>query len=224
MWEIKIWWYVYPPLKHHDAVVHLPVFFRLTTIAAIVHVLLHVLCLIVRDPRAPMRQEQPTVPVVRPLVVLVIVRVVQSKRRRMAHLPLALRLEPRHHLVLHRQRRVLLAQGYAEETGLAIGDTVPLTVNGVDRELEVVGIHEDNPLLGFPLVTTPTALKRLGFPEQDNFLILEVADPGDATYAALEEAVADQQEFAELHAKFWPEVTVISTLRQISTGPEAPGD
>ena len=43
-------------------------------------------------------------------------------------------------------------------------------------------------------------------------------------YDTLEEAVADQEAFAELHAKHWPEVTVISTLRQISTGPEAPGE
>ncbi len=43
-------------------------------------------------------------------------------------------------------------------------------------------------------------------------------------YPSLEEAVADQRLFAELHAKHWPEVTVIATLRQISTGPEAPGD
>jgi hypothetical protein len=43
-------------------------------------------------------------------------------------------------------------------------------------------------------------------------------------YDSLEDAIAGQQEFAELHAKYWPEVTVISTLRQISTGPEAPGD
>jgi hypothetical protein len=43
-------------------------------------------------------------------------------------------------------------------------------------------------------------------------------------YDSLQEAVADQEEFAELHAKHWPEVTVISTLRQISTGPEEPGD
>jgi hypothetical protein len=42
-------------------------------------------------------------------------------------------------------------------------------------------------------------------------------------YDTLEEAVAEQREFAELHAKHWPEVTVISTLRQISTGPEEPG-
>jgi len=41
-------------------------------------------------------------------------------------------------------------------------------------------------------------------------------------YADLDEAVADQREFAELHAKHWPEVTVISTLLQISTGPDAP--
>ena len=38
-------------------------------------------------------------------------------------------------------------------------------------------------------------------------------------YDTLEEAVADQREFAELHAKHWPEVTVIATLRQISDGP-----
>jgi hypothetical protein len=43
-------------------------------------------------------------------------------------------------------------------------------------------------------------------------------------YDSLEEAVADQREFAALHAKHWPDVTVISTLRQISEGPEAPAD
>jgi hypothetical protein len=41
-------------------------------------------------------------------------------------------------------------------------------------------------------------------------------------YPSLEEAVADQQEFADIHAKHWPEVTVVATLRQISTGPDAP--
>ena len=37
-----------------------------------------------------------------------------------------------------------------------------------------------------------------------------------------EDAVADQQKFAELHAEHWPEVTVVSTLRQVSNGPEEP--
>lgn len=42
-------------------------------------------------------------------------------------------------------------------------------------------------------------------------------------YDSLEEAVAGQQEFAELHAKHWPEATVVATLRQISEGPEESG-
>ncbi|WP_242653138.1 YciI family protein [Intrasporangium flavum] len=43
-------------------------------------------------------------------------------------------------------------------------------------------------------------------------------------YDSLEEAIEDQREFAELHARHWPEVTVVATLRQISDGPEAPTD
>ena len=38
-------------------------------------------------------------------------------------------------------------------------------------------------------------------------------------YDTLEEAVAGQQEFAELHAKYWPECSMVATLRRI---PEAP--
>lgn len=41
-------------------------------------------------------------------------------------------------------------------------------------------------------------------------------------YDSVEDAVADQRLFAELHAKHWPEVTVVATLRQVSEGPEAP--
>jgi hypothetical protein len=43
-------------------------------------------------------------------------------------------------------------------------------------------------------------------------------------YDTVEDAVADLEVFAELHAKHWPEVTVISTLRQISDGPPEPTD
>lgn len=42
-------------------------------------------------------------------------------------------------------------------------------------------------------------------------------------YDTLEEAVAGQQEFAELHAKHWPEATVVATLRQVSEGPDEAG-
>lgn len=42
-------------------------------------------------------------------------------------------------------------------------------------------------------------------------------------YPTLEEAIADQEEFAALHAEHWPEVTVVATLRQIAEGPEDAG-
>ena len=43
-------------------------------------------------------------------------------------------------------------------------------------------------------------------------------------YDTREEAIAGSQEFAELHAKHWPEVEMVATLRQISDGPDAPGE
>ena len=43
-------------------------------------------------------------------------------------------------------------------------------------------------------------------------------------YDTLEEAIAAQQEFAELHVKHWPEVSMLATLRQIpDEAPEASG-
>ena len=43
-------------------------------------------------------------------------------------------------------------------------------------------------------------------------------------YDTLEEAVAAQQEFADLHAKHWPECEMVATLRQISEAPPEPSD
>ena len=43
-------------------------------------------------------------------------------------------------------------------------------------------------------------------------------------YDTVEEAIADQERFAELHAKHWPEVSMVATMRQISEGPEQPGE
>lgn len=40
-------------------------------------------------------------------------------------------------------------------------------------------------------------------------------------YDTVEDAVAAQREFAELHATHWPELTMVATLRQISEGPDA---
>ena len=41
-------------------------------------------------------------------------------------------------------------------------------------------------------------------------------------YDTVEEAIAGQQEFADLHAKHWPECQMVATLRQVSDeAPEA---
>ncbi|MEO6585600.1 MAG: YciI family protein [Knoellia sp.] len=38
-------------------------------------------------------------------------------------------------------------------------------------------------------------------------------------YDTVEEAIGGQQEFAELHAKYWPDCRMVATMRQISDGP-----
>jgi hypothetical protein len=43
-------------------------------------------------------------------------------------------------------------------------------------------------------------------------------------YDTLEEAIAGQQEFADLHAKYWPECSMVATLRQISEAPPEASD
>jgi len=41
-------------------------------------------------------------------------------------------------------------------------------------------------------------------------------------YDSLDDAVKGQQEFAELHATYWPECEMVATLRQIPDGPPQP--
>ncbi|MFL6105541.1 MAG: YciI family protein [Marmoricola sp.] len=43
-------------------------------------------------------------------------------------------------------------------------------------------------------------------------------------YDTLEDAIAGQEEFAELHAKYWPECSMVATLRQVQDEPPAPAD
>ncbi|MEO6413405.1 MAG: YciI family protein [Pedococcus sp.] len=43
-------------------------------------------------------------------------------------------------------------------------------------------------------------------------------------YDTLEEAIADQQKFADLHGKYWPEISMVATLRQISEAPPEAAD
>lgn len=43
-------------------------------------------------------------------------------------------------------------------------------------------------------------------------------------YDTLDEAIAAQQEFAELHAKHWPDCQMVATLRQVSDEPPQASD
>jgi hypothetical protein len=43
-------------------------------------------------------------------------------------------------------------------------------------------------------------------------------------YDSLEEAIAGQQDFAELHVKHWPEVSMVATMRQIADEPPTPAE
>ncbi|WP_231855492.1 YciI family protein [Tsukamurella pseudospumae] len=43
-------------------------------------------------------------------------------------------------------------------------------------------------------------------------------------YDTLEEAIVASEEFAQLHATHWPELNMVSTLRQISDEPPTPAD
>jgi hypothetical protein len=43
-------------------------------------------------------------------------------------------------------------------------------------------------------------------------------------YDSLDDAVKGQQEFAELHAKYWPECSMVATLRQIPDEPPTPAE
>jgi hypothetical protein len=43
-------------------------------------------------------------------------------------------------------------------------------------------------------------------------------------YDTLEDAIAGQEKFAELHAKYWPECSMVATLRQVSDEPPQTSD
>jgi len=75
---------------------------------------------------------------------------------------------------------VIVERSYADDEGLAVGDTVEVTVPGGKRSWPVVGIYEDNPVIFFPIVTTLTTLADAGFEPADNALIID-AEPGAAS-------------------------------------------
>ena len=99
---------------------------------------------------------------------------------------------------------VVVDETYAEEEGLAVGDDVRRACSPTaTREMEVVGMYAENPILFFPIVTTPQTLIDAGYRDADNFLIIDtdgsagVQDDLEALVADLPiVTVKDQQGFA----------------------------
>lgn len=77
-------------------------------------------------------------------------------------------------------KTMIVGEGRAEDRGLGVGDTVTVDMPAGEVDFEVVGVFEDNPMLGFPYVTTLEALAEGGFPRSDNFLYIDAAEGADA--------------------------------------------
>ncbi|QIK75349.1 ABC transporter permease [Nocardioides piscis] len=98
---------------------------------------------------------------------------------------------------------VVVDEAFAGEEDLQVGDDVTVQLADGDRKLEVVGVFAENPILFFPIVTTPQTLIDAGHRDSDNFLIVD-SDGSAGVEAGLEEVVEkspivtvkDQQAFA----------------------------
>ncbi|WP_185994680.1 ABC transporter permease [Nocardioides campestrisoli] len=87
--------------------------------------------------------------------------------------------------------KVLVDTSYAEDEGVRVGDSVRVTMNGTPKKLDVVGVFEDNPVLGASLVTSKQTLVAAGYPDQDSVLVLDVKYNNAIVRAQVEDVVAD---------------------------------
>lgn len=91
-----------------------------------------------------------------------------------------------------RDETVVVEESWAEDEGVAVGDTVTLDLPTGEARWEVVGLFEDNPIVFFPLLTTVDTLLAAGFPDRDNYVVVDAEDGAAAgLQERLEEVVAD---------------------------------
>ncbi len=98
----------------------------------------------------------------------------------------------------------LLNESWAEDHDYGLGDTIEVEGPAEHPALRVVGLFDDTPIVPFPVLTTIRTLEGLGYPAQDNTLILDT-DGSAGVKERLEQVVADepivtvkdQQEFAD---------------------------
>lgn len=102
-----------------------------------------------------------------------------------------------------RPGEAVLGETYAADRGLRVGDQVKALINNRRVRLDVVGIFADNPVVPFPVVTSPQTFLRAELPERDNFLIIDAVSPSAIVEYRLNQVLAnpalllqDQSEFA----------------------------
>ncbi len=88
---------------------------------------------------------------------------------------------------------VLLGEDTAQADGLAVGDSVQLTLPGSDEAAEIVGIYGESPLLSGGYITSQDTLDDGGIPAVDLlvYVVLEDGAEPSAAQAGLDEATSD---------------------------------
>lgn len=89
-----------------------------------------------------------------------------------------------------RDGTVLLADEWSDDEGIGVGDPVTLETPNGTRSFDVTGVFEANPLIAGSLLITPGSFADAGFPDSDNFLIVDVATPSEEIEQSLADVVA----------------------------------
>ena len=79
----------------------------------------------------------------------------------------------------------------ATDQGVARGDTVSLQMADGAKDFRIAAVFEPNAFISSPIVATPQTLLDAGYPDVDNFLIIETGGADLRVQQALEEVVAD---------------------------------
>jgi putative ABC transport system permease protein len=81
---------------------------------------------------------------------------------------------------------VMMSEDWAADEGVALGDEVTLATPNGEKSYVVSAVFAENPLIAAELVTTPATFLDAGFPDSDNFLIIDT----DGQSAEIEDALA----------------------------------
>jgi putative ABC transport system permease protein len=71
--------------------------------------------------------------------------------------------------------RVIISDQWSDDEGIGLGDEVRLDTPNGTTSYTVTAVFAENPMLAADLVTTPATYLDAGFPDSDNFLIVDVA-------------------------------------------------